>query len=297
MLIYCQRIKQKSENEEMLTEQQRAERRLGIGGSDVPIIFGLSKYKTPYQLFLEKIGVYSDSGEMTQQQYWGTILEPVILQEYSRRNAIDVETVNTVVHPLYPFMRANLDGFVAEKNMVIEVKCANGFMAKEWGEPGSDKIPLPYLLQVAHYCACTNADGACIVVLIGGSDYREFYYKRDMELELKVIKECLKFWEGVENKIEPELVDISDLKLKYPEAVPLKKIKATPNDLEKYILLMELSSEIKTKTATQENYKKDIMKTMGDAEVLELESGEQIATWKNTKRGSRQFLIKGGKDE
>ena len=50
----------------MITQQQREERKLGIGGSDMPIILGLSNYKTPYQLYLEKIGEAESTYEDTE---------------------------------------------------------------------------------------------------------------------------------------------------------------------------------------------------------------------------------------
>ena len=48
----------------MITEKQRQERKLGIGGSDMPIILGLSTYKTPYQLYLEKTGIVDTVDEV-----------------------------------------------------------------------------------------------------------------------------------------------------------------------------------------------------------------------------------------
>jgi len=68
-------------------------------------------------------------------------------------------------------------------------------MAHEWGEDGSDTIPMQYLVQVAHYCATLNADCAYIAVLIGGNQYREFKYTRDLQLEATPNDAAKKFWE------------------------------------------------------------------------------------------------------
>ena len=166
----------------MITEEQKEQRKLGIGGSDMPIILGLSNYKTPYQLYLEKKGILSTSDEMSPLQYWGNRLEGIIRDEFADRNKVIIETPNTLIHPFYDFMRANIDGYIREWESVLEVKCSSQFMANEWGDDGSDNIPMAYLVQVAHYCSVLNAPSAYIAVLIGGHDYRQYKYTRDFEL-------------------------------------------------------------------------------------------------------------------
>ena len=206
----------------MITEQQRKERLLGIGGSDIGIILGLSNYKTPYQLYLEKIGEIDSVYEETPLQYWGHQLEPVIRNEFAKRNNVSVEIPESFVHPFYDFLRGNLDGFIPSLNAVLEVKCSNQFMAHEWGDIGSDVIPMQYLVQVAHYCAITNADCAYIAVLIGGWDYREFKYTRDMQLEETLIEAAKTFWNCVQTQTPPEPTTQVDLRLMFPKHDPEK---------------------------------------------------------------------------
>lgn len=277
----------------MITEQQRQERRFGIGGSDMPIIMGLSSYKTPYQLYLEKTGQVESADEMTNFQYWGHQLEGVVRDEFSRRNNVTVETPETLVHPFFNFLRANVDGYIPSLNAILEVKCSSGFMAHEWGEDGSDTIPLPYLVQVAHYCAVTNSDCAYIAVLIGGNDYREFKYIRDAEIEERVINEAKKFWECVQTKTPPEPINQIDLRLMYPKHDPEKTKTIAPDVAEQLTTLVDTRFKIKALSEVEEKYKFNIMQFMKDAECLVDESGKPIISWKANKRGSRTFLIKG----
>lgn len=277
----------------MITEQQRQERRLGIGGSDMPIILGLSKYKTPYQLYLEKIGEIESNSEETQCQYWGNQLEPLIVSEFEKRNKVTVQQRETIVHPFHPFLRGNLDGFIPELNSVLEVKCSNQFMAKEWGEDGSDIIPMTYLAQVAHYCSITNADFAYIAVLIGGHDYREFKYIRNMELETMVVNEAKKFWEYVQVRTPPPAMNQIDLRLMFPQHEPEKTVPITP-EIEKEIEeLANVKIQIKQVNDLEDKYKFTIMQFMKDAECLTDATGRPLISWKANKRGSRTFLMKG----
>jgi putative phage-type endonuclease len=277
----------------MITEKQREERKLGIGGSDMPIILGLSNYKTPYQLYLEKIGEVENDGEMTPYQYWGHQLEGIIRDEFSKRNNVVVETPDSCVHPFYDFLRGNLDGFIPSWNAILEVKCSAGFMAHEWGEDGSDIIPMQYLVQVAHYCAVVNAGCAYIAVLIGGNDYREFKYTRDLDLESKIIDAAKKFWECVQTRTPPEPINQVDLRLMYPKHDPEKTKTIEPDVAEQLTTLTETRFKIKQLSEVEEKYKFNIMQFMQDAECLTDQSGKPIVSWKANKRGTRTFLMKG----
>ena len=72
----------------MLTPEQREARKKGIGASDTPIIMGFSSYKTPYQLYLEKLGLVDDTEKETEVQYWGNELERPIMRHFIKVNKV-----------------------------------------------------------------------------------------------------------------------------------------------------------------------------------------------------------------
>jgi putative phage-type endonuclease len=276
----------------MITEQQRKDRQLGIGGSDIAIILGLSSYKTPYQLYLEKIGESSEEQE-TPQQYWGNRLEPIIRDEFAKRHNVAIKTPDTTIHPFHEFLRANVDGFIPDLNAVLEVKTSSGFMTKQWGDNGSDNIPIQYLVQVAHYCSVFDADCAYIAVLIGGSDYREYKYTRNFEIESRIIEAAKAFWKCVQERTPPLPINQIDLRIMYPKHNP-EKIKTIAPYIKTHLTeLSDIKLKIKELGEIEEKKKFNIMRFMEDAECLTDEAGEPLITWKANKRGSRQFLIKG----
>jgi len=277
----------------MITEQQKIERLLGIGGSDMPIIMELSSYKTPYQLYLEKIGSTEISYEMTEAQYWGHKHEPTIRKEFEERHHVTVETPDTLIHPDYSFLRGNLDGFIPSYNAVLEIKTHSEFAASEWGAEGTNAIPRAYLVQVAHYCIITNADCAYIAVLIGNGKYREYKYTRDAEFENRILNAAKDFWNCVQTKTPPKLKDEHDVRLMFPIHEEDKQVIAS-NEIEKqFTNLTETRFQLKMLGDVEEKYKFNIMKHMKDAEALVDNSGQILATFKTNKRGSRTFLIKG----
>lgn len=282
----------------MITQKQRLERRNGIGGSDMPIILGLSNYSTPYQLYLEKTGLVDSTYEEGPLQYWGHRIEAVIRREFSKRNKVKVENhKDTKVHPMYEFLRGNIDGYIPSSHAVFEAKCSNQFMAHLWGEKGTDAIPLEYLVQVAFYCCILNCESAYIAVLIGGNDYREFKYERDLELEKTIIDSACRFWDYVKNNTPPPAINQSDLVKMFPKNSPNKsKIINTQvnQDLTSY---KETKASIKDleSIATQSRF--NILQYMEDCESLTDDSGKPLATWISNKKGIRTFLLKGAKND
>ena len=276
----------------MLTDAQRAVRHEGIGASDTPIIMGYSSYKTPYQLYLEKIGAIDASEEMTEQQYWGNALEPIILTRFSEENDVRVTFPDTVHHPDYPFIFANLDGWVASENAVIEVKSANSYQRKEWDMALTDGIPLVYLIQVAKQCLITNATRGYCAVLIGGMEYKQFIYERDAALEDLILKADIEFWRCVQNRIEPDPMSTSDCRLKFPTPHPDKIADANFRTMNALVGLMNVKASIKDLNAEEDRLKMELMSHMGNAEYLMGQDGELVATWKATKKGTRVFNIK-----
>jgi putative phage-type endonuclease len=282
----------------MITEQQKIDRRQGIGGSDIAIILGLSNYKTPYQLYLEKKGLIESTFEQTQLQYWGSQLEVAIRKEFRKRNKVKVETPKeTIIHPFYDFLRGNVDGYIPKWNAIWEGKCSHQFMSQLWGEHNSDVIPMEYLVQVAFYCSVKNAQQANISVLIGGNDYREFVYKRDLELEKTIIDAACSFWDAVQNDTPPSAVNQIDLKLMFPSHSP-DKMKTIDASIKEHLNTFgEMKSKIKELESIQETAKFNITKYMEDAECLLDEQGEPLCTWRANKRGSRTFLLKGATND
>lgn len=277
----------------MLTEQQRINRKNGLGASDSPIIMGYSTYKTPYQLYLEKTGIVSDEDEeLSELQYWGNALEPLIIKRFAEENNVEVTFPDTIFHPKYPFIFANLDGWIASENAVVEAKSANSYQRKEWDMASSDGIPLIYLIQIAKQVAVTNADKGYCAVLIGGMEYKQFIYERDAALEDLIIQSDIEFWDKVQKKIEPDPINTSDCRLKFRTVSPEKLSHSTFKTSSALCELMNVKIKIKELTENEDRYKMHIMSHMGDSEYLMGQEGELLATWKANKKGTRVFNIK-----
>jgi putative phage-type endonuclease len=279
----------------MITKQQLDERKGYLGGSDMPIIMGLSKFMTPYQLYLQKLGLLEQSQEENEYQYWGNIMEPIIRSEFERRNSVSVyETCKTHVHPLFEFVQGHFDGEIDDYKSIFEAKTCSAFASQEWGEEDTAQVPIQYIIQVATYCSIKNWPSAHIAVLIGGNTYKQYKYTRDLDLESRILDSACSFWDAVESKESDniKLINIDDLKLRYTKHIQGKSAQVNEIILEKLSKMNDVKSKLKELKEIEEQSKFEIMEYMKDCESIIDESEKVLCTWKTNKSGNRTFLLK-----
>ena len=176
-------------------------RNRGIGSSDAPVAVGVSRYKSPLELWLEKTGKKEPEDLSSKDAvFWGTTLEPIVAQVYAERTGSKVRRVNAVLqHPEHPFMLANLDRIV-EGGGVLEIKTAGLRSQGQWEEG----VPLAYQIQVLHQLAVTGKAWADVAVLIGGQEFRIYRIERDETRITQLLEMEKAFWKHVERQTPPE---------------------------------------------------------------------------------------------
>lgn len=251
-----------------------------IGGSDIAAVCGLSKYRTPYQVWLEKIG----RGEEVQDNkymYWGRKLESTVISEFEEKTGLQVsKKQDFVVNSRCQFLASTIDGFVESENAVVEAKTSS--RGDGFGEDGTDEMPREYIFQCAHNCNNKGADKVYMPVLIGGNDFRTYIYKRNETLQNKIQDKAIAFWEKhVIPQIPPEVTTLDDVKNLYSLAIPDKTIVAE-NDIES--LYYEILQMERNKAAIEENVdrlKVKILDYMKDSELLLSNDGTKLCSAKN----------------
>lgn len=245
------------------------ERQKGIGGSDVGAILGVNKYKTPFQIYLEKTQEIKEVQESSEAAYWGTELEDMVAKEFSKRTGKKVRRdTKHFVSKRYPFMVANIDRRVVGEKAILECKTVNQFGAKEWE---GEEIPASYLVQVQHYIYVTEVEKAYIACLIGGQKFIWKEIKRDDELIKMIINAEKDFWKLVEEKTPPALDGSSAaekyLKERFKDVQEGTKVALDSEHkemIEEYLNLKEQIKELKQETKALEN---SLKLKIGDNEV------------------------------
>lgn len=270
----------------MLTEEQKKERLLGIGGSDVGYIAGLSPYKTPLDIYLIKTGQREDGEINNEAIFWGNKLEPTISEVYAERHGVEIfKPENSIVHPEYYWMRCNLDFVVKGGGTIGEVK-TTGSLGKEWGEELTEEMPYPFMLQCAHNAIVSehlyNTQRVVLPVFsggFGGLKQKLYIYERDKELEKNIINMERIFWkENVEKRMPPMPVNMKDASILYASQEDVKKV-ATQEDMDIIESIQVIRSRIKELEKVDEEKRIELCKRMeGVSSLLDTE-GKKLASW------------------
>ena len=282
---------------ESLSIEDLKERQLGIGASDAAPALGMSKYKTPYQLWEEKTAlevVQFDSPILRR----GRMFEPIIRQLYSDETGRAVKKVPSMRSEKYPFMTASPDGYAEDGKRYIEIKTARN--KSEWGEPGTDEIPLPYMIQVQHGLIVTGLEIADIPVSFSLDDFAIYEVPADRELQEMIIEKEATFWELVKNRIPPEPSNYVDVYRRFAKSMP-KNIQADSDIVGAVQALKSVKLSQKELKEREDQLKTMIGKYMAEADTLIDFDGNTLATWKTQNKkaymvkesSSRVFRIKG----
>ncbi|MFT3755289.1 MAG: YqaJ viral recombinase family protein [Pseudoxanthomonas sp.] len=270
-------------------EQWMEVRKGGIGSSDAAAAVGLNPYKSQLELWLEKTGRVEKTEnreDMESATYWGTLLEPMVATAYVQRTGIKVRKLNAVLqHPVFPYMLANIDREVIGHNdvQVLECKTAGEFGSRLWKEG----VPEYVQLQVQHQLAVTGKRAADVAVLLCGQKLEIHRIERDEELISRLIVLETRFWEMVEQDIEPP-VDGSE-----SAAKALRQLyRGNDSSLDFtgdealsqcFAELVALNAELDEKSLQAERLKQVIQQAMGEASKAKFRSGE--VSFKRSKDG------------
>ena len=280
-----------------LSMAELKDRQTSIGASDAGPALGLSKWKTPYQLWQEKTVseiIQFDNPILKR----GRMFEPILRQMYSDETGRAVKKVPKMTSEKYPFMSASPDGYAEDGKRYIEIKTARN--KPEWGEPGTDEIPLLYMVQVQHGLIVTGLEVADIPVSFSLDDFAIYEVPADKELQEMIIEKEFAFWELVKNRIPPDPSNYVDVYRRFAQSIP-KSVETTATIDEYLMTLKSVKLSQKELKEREDKLKTMIGKYMADADTLIDFDGNILATWKTQNKksyvvkesSSRVFRIKG----
>jgi putative phage-type endonuclease len=285
-------------------EQWLAERKTGIGGSDIAAILGLSPWKTAVDVWLDKTGQKDDAVGNEEAAHWGTILEDVVAREYAQRTESTVQRVNRILrHPSHEWAIGNIDraivapgsrvrvaedgGTLLGADGLLEVKTASAYKAGEWGRDGDeDAVPLHYQAQVMWYMAITGLQWADVAALIGGQRMVIRRIHRDDETIAAMLERAHDFWhQHVLTHQPPEPENAKDVERLFPSDNG-ENIEADDDLLAAYNAAREAKARMTQAEADFESAVERIKLALGERSVLTL-NGQTLVTWKATKPSRR----------
>ena len=267
-----------------------------IGGSDIGAILGLSRFRSPLEVWMEKTGKEIKKLDSLPLRF-GSFAEEFVAAEYARATGFRlIHDESIYIHPEHAFMCAHMDRFVLEggaanstptPTRILECKTAHPFSSGDWGEAGSDEVPMSYLCQCIWYMAITNINQVDLAVLFGNSDFRIYTMNRDLALENTLLEKASLFWNDyVIKDTPPPAQSEADCQTLFSRGDPKKSLEAQSETLELAKRVALLNSEIDVREGEISSIKQSIMSQMGEAETLTYQ-GKVIATWKAPKPSYR----------
>jgi putative phage-type endonuclease len=189
-----------------------AERRKGIGSSDVAAVMGVSTFASAQHVYYDKRGELPlDDADQSEPARWGTLLEETVAREWARRNRSVVRRVGLIARKDAPHHRCTLDRRCDECPMnrdehercAVEVKCRSAYKAGSWKR----NVPDDVLAQVLWQIHVTGYDHAHVATLIGGNDFRQYVVRRSDHEQLiaDVVAVVDRSWDDIQDGRVPAL--------------------------------------------------------------------------------------------
>lgn len=269
-----------------------AERKSGIGGSDAAAVLGLSPWRTPVDVWLDKTGRAPDSIETPQMRY-GTYFEDYVARLYCEKSGNSVENYRRMLHK--GCLLGNLDRLVVPTGAKIashkgEIRTDTLLECKTSGHDWDGAVPVYYEVQVLHYMGLDDhLRRADVAVLYRSSlKFEVFHVERDDDV-ISAMQERLSAWwdEYVIGDKMPPPVNESDCRKLWSRSNPGKSIQASGNLIGKIKLYLEAQEKERTAKGEAAAIRSDICAAMGDAEAVVGVDGKAILTWKSAKDSAK----------
>lgn len=280
----------------MLSATELHQRKSGIFSTDAAGCLGLSKYSSPVSIWMEKTGAANEdvsdepsesSIEQTEQQAMGLIMQPVIGRLYEERTGSRLRNLDgvTMFSDSVPFMGSHFDFQVDGKKHLVEAKNFHDRRGREFGEPGSDDVPMDCLVQCLHEGFVFGAEVVDLAVLFGGQKFEIYTIPVSSDAVDMLVEKLSAFWSLVQRNEPPPPQTNEDVRALFKRDDGTEVI-ADP-DIERVCTsLKQMKENLKSLEESIEHGSVLLKRAIGDHCVLRAQAGHILATWKNNKDSS-----------
>ena len=282
----------------MLTEENKRERKTGIGASEITAVVGLSPWGSPLSIYERKVSPPAEEPEQTVDMERGTFLERGILEWTAhRRGIVVVPNRDLVRHPDHTFVTATPDGYEIDGKPngvggrrvgVVEVKAPRKGI--HWTHPDEDPagIPAVYFAQVQYQMLACRLPRAIVAALIYGEPWI-YDVHADADLQAALLDAAAQFWARVEARDPPAPTAPGDAAVFGRLVDQRRKNLVEPASVEEAAALARAfkaaQAAEKEAEAEAERLKGQLVALIGDAAGLDLGEQGPMVTWKKSKDG------------
>lgn len=256
------------------TPEWEQERRNSIGASELAAVMNLSPYSTPLDVWKHKKGIDRQFDPLLS--FIGHESEHIIekwVHQFSGLN-VQLEPAFMARSVDYPFIHASFDRWA--DGIPYQFKTAHHYTGHKWDEG----IPTDIRVQVQGEMLVSGAQRACVVVWIGGREFRLFWEDRDDRfIREQLIPAAEELWQRVLNDNPPPASTIAEVNEITTEDRP---VDLSETAFETFERITVLNSDIKEQEQERDALKVALAQYVGTADTL-MRDGQKIATWKQQK--------------
>lgn len=264
-----------------------AARKDGLGASDTAAVLGIDPWKSPLEVYLDKVNPIVHDDTVSEAAEWGSAVEAVVARKVASRHrhlGKLTPSPGLCAHLDHPWMLATPDRVLVDRDTgreaLLEIKTTDSRNRPQW----ADGPPPRVLVQVQQQLAVTGLDTAYVAVLFGGREMpAPFEVKRDDEAIALIVEHAGAFWrDHVATRTPPEarLGDASALTALYPGDEDLDGLIA---DDQLEALIRERRGAKATAdqaAAVVDELDLRIKEALGDHTLVTSVDGDVLATWK-----------------
>lgn len=287
-----------------MDEQEWLEKRKpNINSTDAAALFGLSKYKTLFQLWHEKKGNIDEMFTPNERVIIGQEVESGIAAAFSKLTGYDCEPFKDYIENKEARSGSSFDYIVTSgpySDMLLEIKNVDYIIFRdEWmyEDEQNGEAPAHIEIQVQHQINHAKKRGAIILACVGGNSLKWFVRERDDSMINVIDKEIEKFWSSIDNNKEPSpnyLLDSASICALYSNATEDEIYQCSEDEAIEMASLIDTyedwGNEIKKYEAMRLSLKAQILKRIGTASKV-FANDKKIHTGRTKDSAGKQLEI------
>ena len=188
-------------------------RRTGITATEASVIADTSPFKSPLELYHDKIRSEPVAPVSSVAMEWGSRLESAIVQKFCDEHGCEATCSKLYRHDRIPWALASLDAETDLNGEHVIIECKTSNDSSKWAD---DSVPEYYRDQVQWQMFVTGIKTTYFSVLVNGREWFERKVVADPKRQEELFNACMVFKQHVDNKVPPEASDkhaASDTKL------------------------------------------------------------------------------------
>jgi len=259
---------------------------LFLFGSDIASILGYNKYKSSFQVWMEKTGK-SESNNNDINLKFDKIIKNIVLNCWKEETNLETRISDYIDSNQYEFICSPPHSIYLDKNGRVVSGALELGSSKKYLDSSDIKFMFYYSKLQLHLGLSNLEFGEIVVLNIIEKQLYRHNCNFDPDFYSYMLEEANKFWDlYIKKDIPPPPQNIMDVKTFYTKHISGDFLDATYEQSQDIERLKIIQEQIKHLESQEKDIKGKIMIDLKDKEGLTFED-KVLCTWKNSKESTK----------